>query len=74
MRISYNIVGTDVRMMWPCYTALEDLLKQQYNIHLHQKKFLGYSRPQHQLIHTVILKTVLLQYISSYLTKTFIEF
>jgi len=41
MRIPYNIVGIDVRMMWPCYTALEDMLNQHCKPHLHEKKFLG---------------------------------
>jgi len=27
--------------MWPFYILQEDMLAQQYNIHLHQKKFLG---------------------------------
>jgi hypothetical protein len=35
------ILITTPTAMWPFYIVQEDMLKQQYNIHLHQKKFLG---------------------------------
>jgi len=36
-----RILNTTPTAMWPFYIVQEDMLKQQYNIHLHQKKFLG---------------------------------
>jgi hypothetical protein len=35
------ILITTPTAMWPFYMVQEDMLKQQYNIYLHQKKFLG---------------------------------
>jgi hypothetical protein len=38
------ILITTPTAMWPFYIVVEDMLKQQYNIHLYKKKLLGLSR------------------------------